>query len=619
MTNLYKSLLAGTLILSGAVSAQAYNITIKINDASLVTCALAYQEVELHDGVNEFKDLTDDAMLQVSPVDGAAFVSYSKNGVNSSWPNNIWEYLYNDTDYVYDITVGRVEDLATGVLNVKTDDAEAVYMQLGPAWINGISSTLTTGDNVIKYIPGAYTYANISSNTYGKPLYQVTANGDVLTPNEGGQYEITLENNMNIEILSKFPDQDVPVVFNYVNDGKNAVSKVELNGEAITNYNDPGFTVKMGDLLKIWFNTEDYKINKFDFNDTSLTWVSSYYDAYVTTASEITVDATKYEMYTFTVDVDDASHVVFWKGYSGSGTPVSLNNGSNTVEISSNNPRITVCSADGYLIDEMTVNGDLAEKSYNNKDWIWENIANGDKVVIKSSVVVRDQTFAFWVEDRNAWSDLSLMDPTWAQIFNPIVTGYNVASRAAWEIDPMYLQGWGNGMDYTKVALYIDDNKLDWSGNTTLKDISNGNVIKLYTSGVPAACNVEFDVNENASGLFTVTKDVINSVDPDFGFNCLAGTQVSISSQTPLVVKVNDRIVDKVESETRENGNDAVYTFVVTADSKVSVEKDRNVGISSIGADASETVIYNLQGVRVTNANLPAGIYIVNGKKVVVK
>lgn len=622
MTNLYKSLLTGTLILAGAMSAQAYNLTINVNDASLVRCAVAYQDVELKNGVNEFKDLTADAMVQISPNDGAAIVSYSKNGVVTSWPSNIWDYLYSDTDYVIDINAGLIDNLASAVLNVKTDDADAAGLQLGPAWINGISTTLKTGDNVIKYIPGAYTYATISSNTYGKPLYKVTADGVEKTPDSGGQYQLTIEDGMNIEIQSKFPDIDVPVVFNYVNDGKDALEKVEINGTPVTNYNDAGFTVKMGDQLRIWFNTQDFKINKFDFNDTSLTWVSSYYDAYVTTASEITVDATKYAMYTFTVDVDDATHVEFWKGYSGSGTTVQLQNGLNTVEISSNNPRITVCSADGYLIDEMTVNGQLAEKAYNNKDWLWDNIADGDKVVIKTSVIVRDQTFALWLEDRNAWNDFNLTDPSWAPVFSTISTGYNVATRAEWEINPLYLSGWGEGLDYSKLTVYLDDNKLDWGSygfNVTLRDIVDGNVIKVYTSGEPTPCNVDFDINENATGLFTVTKDVINTVDPEYGFNCLSGTQVTITSQTPLVVKVNGTAIDKTENVTREAADDNVYSFVVNDNSTVSIEKDVNVGIGTIAADAAETEIYNLQGVRVTNANLPAGIYIVNGKKVVVK
>ena len=54
----------------------------------------------------------------------------------------------------------------------------------------------------------------------------------------------------------------------------------------------------------------------------------------------------------------------------------------------------------------------------------------------------------------------------------------------------------------------------------------------------------------------------------------------------------------------------------------LTVEVETNIdGINAIfGENADDAVIYNLQGVRVTNiSNLPAGIYIVNGKKINIK
>ena len=42
-----------------------------------------------------------------------------------------------------------------------------------------------------------------------------------------------------------------------------------------------------------------------------------------------------------------------------------------------------------------------------------------------------------------------------------------------------------------------------------------------------------------------------------------------------------------------------------------------NTGVEEIEAEETETVIYNLQGIRVDNPQ--PGIYIVNGKKVYIK
>ena len=44
-----------------------------------------------------------------------------------------------------------------------------------------------------------------------------------------------------------------------------------------------------------------------------------------------------------------------------------------------------------------------------------------------------------------------------------------------------------------------------------------------------------------------------------------------------------------------------------------------NSGVEGIDAENGPAVIYNLQGIRVNNDNLPAGLYIINGKKVMIR
>ena len=80
-----------------------------------------------------------------------------------------------------------------------------------------------------------------------------------------------------------------------------------------------------------------------------------------------------------------------------------------------------------------------------------------------------------------------------------------------------------------------------------------------------------------------------------------------------IVVKVNDEEIKPV---------DGVFTFETKADTRVSV-----TAMSGIGDVITDTTgnadVYNLQGIRVASAadmsSLPAGIYIVNGKKTVIK
>ena len=110
-----------------------------------------------------------------------------------------------------------------------------------------------------------------------------------------------------------------------------------------------------------------------------------------------------------------------------------------------------------------------------------------------------------------------------------------------------------------------------------------------------------------------VKKDIITEVtDLATGFSALTGTQVDITPAEGknLNVSVND------EAITADNG---VYSFNVTAATAVKIEEA--TGINSISSDdKADNKVYTVQGVRVNNVkNLPAGLYIVNGKTRVVK
>ena len=63
-----------------------------------------------------------------------------------------------------------------------------------------------------------------------------------------------------------------------------------------------------------------------------------------------------------------------------------------------------------------------------------------------------------------------------------------------------------------------------------------------------------------------------------------------------------------------------LYVTVDLNNNKVSFSKEGTTGIESIGeAELNNGAIYNLQGVRVDANKLTKGIYIINGKKVLIK
>jgi hypothetical protein len=98
----------------------------------------------------------------------------------------------------------------------------------------------------------------------------------------------------------------------------------------------------------------------------------------------------------------------------------------------------------------------------------------------------------------------------------------------------------------------------------------------------------------------------------------MAGTQVDIATAVEnATVSVNG------ENIAATNG---VYTFNVNADSTVKLDAGQS-GVESVSVTSNlneNGAVYNLQGVKVLNSasdmnKLAAGIYIVNGKKVLVK
>jgi spore germination protein GerM len=74
-------------------------------------------------------------------------------------------------------------------------------------------------------------------------------------------------------------------------------------------------------------------------------------------------------------------------------------------------------------------------------------------------------------------------------------------------------------------------------------------------------------------------------------------------------------------NDTKLEANDGKYTTTINAATTIALTATTN-GIEEIGVDNNaETIIYNLQGIRINSQieNLPAGFYIVNGKKIIIK
>lgn len=132
---------------------------------------------------------------------------------------------------------------------------------------------------------------------------------------------------------------------------------------------------------------------------------------------------------------------------------------------------------------------------------------------------------------------------------------------------------------------------------------------------------VKFNVTDGALEGYEVKKDIVADVDYTSDVAAVGKTRFTISpvsrAADTLKVKVGDTAIEPV---------DGIFTFETEGDTEVNV-LGGSTGIESIVTDGNQNAdVYNLQGIKVMrqasaddlNA-LPAGIYIINGRKVAVK
>lgn len=621
------SLFLTALLSMVAFAANAVNVTINVDDPSRVTVKVNYTEQEIVQGDNSF-DVPEYMPVSIEAKDGYFLTSVVRKSTSAN--ENIY-YMKSCNIYVssshegetWTVTSVNADDARDGSCQIWVDDASKVRITR--------SSTSASVDNLVngewvdvKYIKASELPLQIGSVDYSTPLYQVKLDGETVEP-QYGSFSVTPGENSKIEIFANYPDEDVAVKFSYANEeSKGFITGVKVDGTDVTNYNDEDFTVKLGKKIEITGNTTDYKLNSFTVNGRS----ESFYGSYQFTVSgetAITVDAQKYAMVNATLDIDNPDNVVVYKGYSYDNTVITdLKAGENAIELSEKNPNISIKANSGCYITSVTsvtgegddANTETYSADYNNSYNI--TVAEGMVIKVVSGAITRDKTAMIYVDDVTkaehghsfSRSDRSSID---------LANGYNEIEFYDGDI-PAMISFYGS----PSVSAYKNDELIspDYTGGTsyTLNELADGDVVKVFLAGAPSTYNVTFDVTGSAANA-TVTRDKIKAVeDWNAGFQTLQGTEVSIKAAEGynMEASIGEDVLTPDES-----GN---CTFTVDADTNVKVVISSTSGIKDIsnGNAGGNGDIYNLQGVllkkgaaSVDAENLPAGIYVINGKKVV--
>ena len=600
-------------VIFASFKASAFNITVNVDDVSRVTLYLGSSKQALSNGDNVLDVKTGDR-LYFSANTGYVLKSVM-NGDKAETISSLTSCMIGldeatHTGAKWVVTTCPLDDVRTSSCKVTVDDASKVTL--------GFSGTYTTfplvnGENDVKFVPEVESPFVISAKDNSTSLYSVKKNSEEVQP-KYGSYRVDVANGDKIEIQANYPDVDYSVKFSLSEKAAGFITKVQVNGTDVTNYMDNNFTVKAGSQVYVEGNTNDYTLESFKVNGTSVDFYGNY-TFMVTGPTTVDIVARKFGNLKAVFDIDDASHVEVYKGYSYYGNSVNVTTGKNTIEVPESTPVIAVKAKDGYMLVSVSDGTtDYVERDGNTE--VNVKVTDGMNVTVKTAELVRDKSTVVYVEDATKPSFMRFMRKDYTTI--NLETGYNLIPFNDGDL-PFTTSFYG----VSTLNVYKNDELVEpkYAGATQYTlEVADKDVLKFFFTKTPAKVNARITVEGEAENL-TVVKDQLKAV-TDFTspIPCLEGSEFVFSVAEKSFVKsltVNGTPVQPQEDKT--------YKVVVTADCNIKVELGVASGINDVTAAVRDTNdVYRIDGVLIKkNAsrseveNLGRGIYIINGKKVI--
>lgn len=554
--------------------------------------------------------------VDINPLEGFAIKSAkdaSDYDYKSSYSKNVQLYSSSLPDGTTTITVEsyNIEESRTASFSIEiegTGNASDVKVTR-----NGEYQGIPASEfNKIKFNPETELPIKIAHVDYNKSLYKVTVGEDVLpAPESGNEYTIsTLVNGTVIKVAPAYPDKDVNVTFTFTNEGTQNAITLNVDGESVPaeEWQAQGYTWKLGQQVRIYPNNSDFDNISITVNGgTTTNFIVTEENGYT-----VNVTATKKPTCKLTVLCDDIDKIFVTKD----GNKLRFEGDSNEMEL-----------IQGAYIGFGTDEGWKLEKVLDNTDN--EDTPISGQFSLNSDMTVsvyleqRNKTAVIYVEESDKWSGNGQVTigsyPTSSDI--NLAKGYNFVNYA--ESDrPFSLRIYQTNYSAT-TFYYLNGTKLEnIYSSDELTNMPENSVIKIFTAE-PESHTVNYTIADGVNAK--VAHDYLQEVaSPGANHSLQHGTHVVITpvQRTGLIVKANDSSVNP-DAEGR-------FVVPVTADTNISIANDGHSGVNDIlegeNGEAVSFEVYNLQGIRVLrNAsaddvrNLPAGIYIVNGKKVVIK
>lgn len=609
MKKIYSLMIAAIFAMVSSFAAMADDVTFTLNidNPDAVVAKIGNQEVTLVAGDNEFT-VAEYTEVTVSAIPPYSMTVTAENGEKQSVYDNNW-YLYPSSNSysLYNIRTINLDEARTASCTVNVDCAEMVNAILAGTYTPVV---LEDGANTLKFDPENEALLTLSSVDYMIPLYKVTVDG-VNISREYSAFYVPLTDGCVVDIVAKIPEKEVTVTFDYSanEDGYGAIESVQINYVNVENFDGKSFTAMAGSVITLTSNP-DYKITSVEINGEKSPWTGGYpHNFVIMDDTEIAVNAAPLGAVHATVLVDDPENFYLYRGYEYYNDVIALNAGVNNIELTEGNSLVSWKAANGCLITTVMLNNEILSEYTTSV-----TLAEGDVLEFITSKIVMDKKFVFWIDDRaaaDAYFSLSGSDRTSIDV----ESGYNIVDYYS-AMNPFSLSWYSESKLVNKV--YVDGEELAplYEGSTNyLLDVKDNSVVKVFLATEPEECSVTVNVNDQPD--VTVAYDIVTPV-TDFpaDLKVFKGTLLTVAPAEGENVSVLAGGIEVAQNA------DGIYEIEI-ADASTEITIAKTSSIKSVAAEAVSGEIFNLMGVKVGIASdlnrLPAGIYIMDGKKVIKK
>lgn len=508
-------------------------VRVKVDDINRVSVKVNYVPVvNLANGTNEIT-VPQYGALTIEAKQGYYLKSVLKTIDNENSAPQTINNLTSCNIYVSDADKGKLfkvksADLAaarTGSCTVNVDNASKVRVSRNES---RTSVELQNGENTVKWIPNTEKTLVITNANYGDaPIYKVTLDGNDVTPSSG-QYFVTLTAGCVVDIKADYPDVSYPVKFNFTDEkAKGVISKVMADGEEVKNYNDADFKLKAGTKLSLTFDQRNYALDAFKVNGTATT-IYGTYECYVKDNLVFDIQAHKYATVKAVLTVDNAANITAYEGQSYNNKVITLQNGSNNIELGEKNNLIQIKPNSGCKIESIKVNGTPVTANYEGAYEI--RLTDGMSIEVTTSAIVRDQKAIVFIDDislANYGFNFYRSDHSTIKM----QTGENIVMFSA---DDHHFMLGAYGNDLSKMVVKLNETNLDpsYPGGTSFEfDLKNGDRLEVLLKGDTAGIDAIEAVKQGKAVVYRLDGKRIEGTQLPNGVYIINGKKVIVNKR----------------------------------------------------------------------------------------